>query len=103
MKTRSSRRQQKPAAPSQRLHKRPKSPRKNRTYERTLLAQALLCTHRPLISEGLISGDFLGCGCGRFALLKAFAAKHRTALCWLERDGCFPLAAGADGLSFHPL
>ena len=22
---------------------------------------------------------------------------------WLERDSCFPLAAGADGLGFHPL
>ena len=56
------------------------------------------------MSEGLISGEFyLGCGCGRFALLKAFAAKHRTALRWLERDRCFPLATGADGLGFHSL
>lgn len=52
----------------------------------------------------MISGEiFLGCGCGCFALLEAFAAKHRTALRWLERDGCFPLAAGADGLGFHSL
>jgi hypothetical protein len=47
--------------------------------------------------------NFLSCGCGRFALLEAFAAKHRTALRWLERDSCFPLAAGADGLGFYPL
>lgn len=46
---------------------------------------------------------FLGCGGGCFALLEAFTAKHRTALRWLERDGCFPLAAGADGLGFHSL
>jgi hypothetical protein len=36
-------------------------------------------------------------------LLEAFAAKHRTALRWLERDSSFPLAAGADGLGFNSL
>jgi hypothetical protein len=48
----------------------------------------------------------LGELCGssaRFALLEAFPAKYRTALCWLERHGSFPLAAGADGLGFHSL
>ena len=53
---------------------------------------------------GLISGEkFLGCGSGCFALLKAFAAKYRTALRWLKRYCSFPLAAGADGLGFHSL
>lgn len=56
-------------------------------------------------SVGLIFGERTGLGRSstRLALLEALAAKHRTALRWLERDSRFPLAAGADGLGFHSL
>jgi hypothetical protein len=38
-----------------------------------------------------------------FALLKALPAKYWTALRRFERNGCFPLAPGANGLGFNPL
>jgi hypothetical protein len=47
--------------------------------------------------------NWLGSSSTRLALLEALAAKHRAALRWLERDGRFPLAAGADGLGFYSL
>ena len=42
------------------------------------------------------SGDY-------FALLKTLPAKHWTPLRGFERNGCFPLAPGANGLGFDPL
>src|SRR5205807_9458264 len=38
-----------------------------------------------------------------FALLEAFAAKHRASLGWSEGNRSFALASRANGLGFHPL
>ena len=44
------------------------------------------------------------CGCaGRAALLEAFAAEHRTSLCWLEGDGGFLAAMRAVRARLHLL
>jgi hypothetical protein len=42
-------------------------------------------------------------GRNAFALLEAFAAKHRAALGWFEWNRSFALASRANRLGFHPL
>ncbi len=55
--------------------------------------------------EPSVGGERSGLGGhrGHFTLLKTFPAKHRAALCGLERNGGFLLASGADCLGFHAL